>query len=71
MIKCKHKQKEKDRKKMERYTFSGFTFGNDGFVLQICVNNADQSRTEYSTKVEFELTEAERVALITYLITLK
>jgi hypothetical protein len=56
---------------MERYTFGGFTFGNDGFVLQICVNNLDQSRTEYSTKVEFELTNAERVALITYLVTLK
>ena len=56
---------------MERYTFGGFKFGTNGFVLQVCVNNADQSRTEYSTKVEFELTDAERVALITYLVTLK
>lgn len=57
---------------MERYEFDGFTFGSHGtYVLQICVNNKDQSRTNYSTKIEFELTPEERVALITHLATIK
>lgn len=57
---------------MERYTFDGFMFGNHGtYVLQICVSNQDQSRTNYSTKIELELTPEERVALITHLATAK
>ena len=57
---------------MERYEFGGYEFGSNGMVvLQICVNNIDQSRTNYSTKIEFELTPEERTALIAHLVLIK
>jgi len=52
-----------------RYTFSGFTFGNDKlFQLLINVKNYSGVGTTTSLELGLELTESERLELIKLLI---
>jgi hypothetical protein len=52
-----------------RYTFSGFTFGNDKlFQLLINVKNYSAIGTSTSLELGLELTESERLELIKLLI---
>jgi hypothetical protein len=53
---------------MSRYNFNGFTFGNDGdynLVIEIKATGG----IGYNTKIELELTAAERQELIATLLT--
>ena len=56
----------------ERYNFGGFSFsgvGQNYYVLQIQINNFSKIGTSYTTKIEIELTDEERLVLMKNLMT--
>ena len=56
----------------ERYNFGGFTFSGteqNYYVLQIQINNFSKIGTSYTTKIEIELTDEERLVLMKNLMT--
>jgi len=57
---------------MKKYNFTGFTFGSDGtMVFRIEVLNHTEIGTGVSTQIDLELTQEERIELITKIISIK
>ena len=72
IIKTQQTKEKEMENKIERYTFSGFSFGQENYYnLSVRVLNNAGYGTSFTTQIDLELTEQERLALITLLINAK
>ena len=54
----------------KRFDFDGFTYGNDGETVLIVRVKKDPDLSDWSSKFELDLTEADRLNLISFLARL-